>query len=151
MAWSIPTTRKWTEPQLRSQHIVFLDLFRWRPSYNPTNVWNQCPSALLSKQHSDATKQLRILSFRRTQKRCPECSLILIWQENCILKAFFMINILASLRGCSDGRIWPVEPQLQTPRTKVQNKAGSPPKEGFAIRSWWQDSMQNDMAVTERS
>ena len=62
-------------------------------------------------------------------------ALILIWQENVILKAFFMINILASLRGCSDGRIWPVEPQLQTPRTKVQNKAGFLPKEGFAIRS----------------
>jgi len=36
-------------------------------------------------------------------------------------------------------------------RKKFQNKAGSPPKEGFAIRNCWRDSMQNDMAVTERS
>ena len=33
-------------------------------------------------------------------------ALILIWQENVIWRAFFMINILVTLRGCSDGRIW---------------------------------------------
>ena len=33
-------------------------------------------------------------------------ALILIWQENVIWRAFFMIHILVTLRGCSDGRIW---------------------------------------------
>ena len=33
-------------------------------------------------------------------------ALILIWQENVIWTSFFMINILVTLRGCSDGRIW---------------------------------------------
>ena len=39
--------------------------------------------------------------------------------------------------------------QPYTEKTRFQHEAGSPPNERFAIRSWWRDSMQNNIAITK--